>query len=631
LPKYQNIKEQIRLCGANRFAPVTVSRQQDDEMSGMFNASRELASQQDPDDRFDLSTEELTTLINNVPGVIYAAEPTACWSPTMLSDGAKELTGYHAADFTSGHFNWSDIIVPEDLDRLRQTKARARENRRLFSVEYRIMTQCGKIRWVLDRGRFTYDQAGGAVALKGFISDLTEQKRAEECTRWAIYHDTLTQLPNRALFQKALTSVLGRCDPGSNIGLLFLDMDHLKHVNDTLGHDAGDIILRTAAHRLRSLVDDTNTVARIGGDEFAIILPHVTSHQELAVLAEVVLDQLAEPFSFRGHSLDCCASIGASLVPSDASDPLDLLKHAGIALDAAKASGRSRMVVFNPTILEEVQHRATMLSNARGAIKGHRITPFYQPKVNLGSGQLAGFEALLRWRNPQGHMESPETIRAAFADARLAMGIGRQVLAAVIEDMREWLDAGIEFGHVAVNASSAEFHSGRFAEQLLKSLGQAGVPTSCLELEVTETVFLGTGATGVAQALRTLSSEGVRIALDDFGTGYASLLHLKQHPVDVLKIDQSFIRDLPSSSEDAAILSAVLDLGRNLGLTTVAEGIETAAQAKYLRAAGCDQGQGFFFSRPAPRDAVIDLIAAWQPHLAHRPDERWGQHDRPHH
>ncbi|MBM6584136.1 GGDEF and EAL domain-containing protein [Microvirga sp. BT689] len=600
-------------------------------MSGMLNTSQELAHQQDPDERFNMSTEILTTLINNVPGLIYAAEPKAPWLPAVISDGATGLTGYQAADFTSGRLTWTDIVFPDDLDNLRQAKARAHENRRLFSVEYRIMTRSGKIRWVLDRGRFTYDQSGEAVALEGFVSDLTEQKRAEECTKWAIYHDTLTQLPNRALFQKTLNRALDRCDPSSNIGLLFLDMDHLKHVNDTLGHDAGDIVLQTTAHRLRSVADSTSTVARIGGDEFAIILPHVTSNEELAALAEDVLDRLAEPFSFKGHSLDCCASIGASLVPSGTSGASELLKHAGIALDVARANGRSRAVVFNPTMLADVEHRATMLSNARRAITERRIAPFYQPKIVLESGRLAGFEALLRWRNPEGQMETPETIQAAFADARLAMGMGRQVLAAVIEDMRGWLEAGLEFGHVAVNASSAEFQSGRFAEQLLNSLRQAGVPTSCLELEVTETVFLGTGAEGVTQALRTLSSEGVRIALDDFGTGYASLLHLKQHPIDVLKIDQSFIRNLPSSPEDAAILSAVLDLGRNLGLTTVAEGIETAAQAEYLRAAGCDQGQGFFFRRPTPRDAVVDVIAAWQPHLAHRADDHRGHHDRPCH
>jgi EAL domain-containing protein (putative c-di-GMP-specific phosphodiesterase class I) len=262
-----------------------------------------------------------------------------------------------------------------------------------------------------------------------------------------------------------------------------------------------------------------------------------------------------------------------------------------------------------------VEHRTRMLSNARGAITGGRITPYYQPKVWLSSGRLAGFEALLRWRNPHGHIEAPVTLQAAFEDARLASGIGRQVLAAVIKDIRDWLDAGIDFGHVAINASSAEFQNGRFAEHVLESLRAAGVPTHCLELEVTETVFLGYSTDDVAQALRTLSSEGINIALDDFGTGYASFLHLRQHPVDVIKIERTFIRNLSSSSEDAAILSAVLDLGKNLNLTTVAEGIETPAQAAYLRAAGCDQGQGYLFGKPAPRNSVVDLIASWEPHL----------------
>ncbi|MFD0463264.1 putative bifunctional diguanylate cyclase/phosphodiesterase [Microvirga aerilata] len=414
-------------------------------------------------------------------------------------------------------------------------------------------------------------------------------------------HDPLTLLPTRGRFQKAVSNALDQCDPGSYIGVLFLDIDHLKHVNDTLGHEAGDIILRTTAHRLQLLVGYTDTVARIGGDEFALIVPHLIAAHDLTAMAETVLERLAEPFSYKGHTLDCCASIGASLVSADAEDASDLLKQAGIALDVAKAQGRSGTVVFKPAMRTQVEHRAKMLSNARGAITGQRIEPYYQPKVWLGSGRLAGFEALLRWRNPQGQMEAPVTIQAAFDDRRLATGMGRQVLAAVINDMREWLEAGLEFGHVAVNASSAELQSSHFAEQILESLRSVGVPTRCLELEVTEAVPLGQNADGIAQALRTLSSEGVRIALDDFGTGYASLLHLKQHPVDVLKIEQSFVCNLPSSSEDAAILSAVLDLGRNLGLTTVAEGIETAEQAEYLRAAGCDQGQGYFLGRPAPR------------------------------
>jgi diguanylate cyclase (GGDEF)-like protein/PAS domain S-box-containing protein len=563
----------------------------------------------------DLSPRALTALINNVPGVIYTADPTSPWSPTLISDGAKDLTGYPADEFTSGRVAWAGIILPEDLEKLQHAVLRAYESRHLFSVDYRIMTREGDVRWVLDRGRFVYDQSGKPVTLEGFISDLTDQRRAEAWANWVICHDTLTQLPNRELFQKALNTAFAQCGRDANIGLLLLDVDHLKQVNDTVGHDAGDLVLRTAAHRLCSTIETTDAVARIDGDEFAIILSDVTCEQDLRTFAQGVLDRLAEPFSYKGHTLDCCASIGASLLPTNAPDTSDLLRQAGIALDVAKAKGRSGTVVYAPTMCADVEHRTRMLSNARGAITEGRITPYYQPKVWLGSGRLAGFEALLRWRNPHGHIEAPVTLQAAFEDARLASGIGRQVLAAVIEDIRDWLDAGIDFGHVAINASSAEFQNGRFAEHVLESLRAAGVPTHCLELEVTETVFLGYSTEDVAQALRTLSSEGINIALDDFGTGYASFLHLRQHPVDVIKIERTFIRNLSSSSEDAAILSAVLDLGKNLNLTTVAEGIETPVQAAYLRAAGCDQGQGYLFGKPAPRNSVVDLIASWEPHL----------------
>jgi diguanylate cyclase (GGDEF)-like protein/PAS domain S-box-containing protein len=563
----------------------------------------------------NLSPQALTALINNVPGVIYTADPTSPWSPTLISDGARDLTGYPADEFTSGRVAWAGIILPEDLEKLQHAVLRAYESRHLFSVDYRIMTREGDVRWVLDRGRFVYDQSGKPVTLEGFISDLTDQRRAEAWANWVICHDALTHLPNRELFQKALNTAFAPCGRDTNIGLLLLDVDHLKRVNDTLGHDAGDLVLRTAAHRLCSIIETTDAVARIGGDEFAIILSNVTCEQHLRTFAQGVLDRLAEPFSYKGHTLDCCASIGASLLPTNAPYTSDLLRQAGIALDVAKAKGRSGTVMYAPTMCADVEHRTRMLSNARGAITEGRITPYYQPKVWLGSGRLAGFEALLRWRNPHGHIEAPVTLQAAFEDARLASGIGRQVLAAVIEDIRDWLDAGIDFGHVAINASSAEFQNGRFAEHVLESLRAAGVPTHCLELEVTETVFLGYSTEDVAQALRTLSSEGINIALDDFGTGYASFLHLRQHPVDVIKIERTFIRNLSSSSEDAAILSAVLDLGKNLNLTTVAEGIETPAQAAYLRAAGCDQGQGYLFGKPAPRSSVVDLIASWEPHL----------------
>jgi EAL domain-containing protein (putative c-di-GMP-specific phosphodiesterase class I) len=254
-----------------------------------------------------------------------------------------------------------------------------------------------------------------------------------------------------------------------------------------------------------------------------------------------------------------------------------------------------------------------MRSDAREAIDARRIEPFYQPQVHFRSGELAGFEALLRWRNPQAGIESPATIKAAFEDPRLAVAIAEQMHDLVFADMRRWLDAGMEIGHVAVNASAAEFREGDFAERVLERLRAVDIPPHYFELEVTETVFLGRGAEHVERALRTLSAEGVKIALDDFGTGYASLSHLKQFPVDIIKIDRSFVQDLANNPDDAAILHAVLDLGRNLGITTVAEGVETHIQAAYLRTQGCDIGQGFLFSKAVPRSEVPDLVSSWDP------------------
>ncbi|MGF9759486.1 GGDEF and EAL domain-containing protein [Microvirga sp. 0TCS3.31] len=593
-------------------------------MSGTANASHGPAREPNARQPVDLSSQALTTLLNNVPGVIYTADPASPWSPILISDGAKDLTGYAADDFTSGRIAWAGITLPEDLDKLQRAVQRAYESRHLFAVDYRIRTRDGEVRWVLNRGRFVCDQTGEPVSLEGFVSDLTEQRQAEARAKWVMFHDTLTQLPNRELFQSALRTALALCDQDAGIGLLLLDVDHLKQVNDTVGYDAGDLVLRTTAHRLRTLFENTDAVARIGGDEFAIILPRVTSEQDLKAVAQTILERLAEPFSCKGQMLDCCASIGASLLPAHAHDTADLLRQAGIALDVAKAKGRSATVMYAPAMRADVEHRATMLSNARSAITERRITPYYQPKVCLRSGRLTGFEALLRWRNPQGHMEAPVSLQAAFEDARLASGIGRQVLAAVIEDMRAWLEAGVDFGHVAINAAPAEFRSGRFAEQVLEGLRTAGVPTRCLEIEVTESVFLGHSADDIVRALETLSSAGVRIALDDFGTGHASFLHLRQHPVDVIKIDRSFIRNLPSSSEDVAILTALLDLGKKLGLTTVAEGVETPVQAEYLRTAGCEQGQGYLFGKPAPRNSVVNLIASWAPPVARSRRRRSG-------
>jgi EAL domain-containing protein (putative c-di-GMP-specific phosphodiesterase class I) len=339
------------------------------------------------------------------------------------------------------------------------------------------------------------------------------------------------------------------------------------------------------------------------------VVPQLRSEQNLADLCTSIHERLKEPFIQEGRVLDCRISIGAAIYPLHGTTPKDLMISADMALYAAKSAGRSTTVEYRPELRDEVQRFASMVSLARQAVNEDRIFPFYQPQLDLANGKIVGFEALLRWRDNNNAVHLPATIEAAFEDHEVAADISDRIIQQAIADMRGWLDDGVDFGHVAVNASAAEFRRDDFAERVLESLHKAKISSEYFQLEVTETVFLGRGAEFVHRALGLLSSEGVKIALDDFGTGYASLRHLKQFPVDIIKIDQSFVRDMEADPGDEAIIRAVVNLGKNLGIKVVAEGIENMHQAKRLIELGCDYGQGFLFSKAVPGDRVPPLLA----------------------
>ncbi|WP_445501406.1 EAL domain-containing protein [Microvirga sp. G4-2] len=608
------IEEDIPIDGTPRkFQTVKVPWRQNGEIVGVIGISRDLTERLEAEAELIESKRQLATLIDNLPGLVYKCEIAAPWPFSFISEGAEALTGYTASEFMERHLNWGEIVHPDDMQMLNDAILGSIPEKQPFDVVYRIRALSGETRWVVDRGQCIFDASGEPAFLEGIISDVTAQKEAEEKIIWAAHHDPLTRLPNRALFQVRLSKALEQSAAlRRKVGLLILDVDHLKEINDTLGHDAGDAVLQAVANRLSAAVRPIDTVARNGGDEFAIILPEIDGEQDIRTLIAPILEQLQKSLSYAGRALDCRASIGACIWPDHAQEADDLLKQADVALYTAKATGRDKVVVFEPSMRTEAQRKAEMRSNARGAIDARSIEPFYQPKVHLNSGTLEGFEALLRWRNHRAGIELPGSIQAAFDDPQLAVALSKQMHDMVFDDMRRWLQDGIPFGHVAINASAAEFRDMEFADRILARLHSADIPNYCLEIEVTETVFLGRGAEFVEKALRTLSAEGVKIALDDFGTGYASLSHLKQFPVDVIKIDRSFVHDLASNPDDPAILQAVLNLGKSLGITTVAEGVETAVQAAFLRSQGCDLGQGFLFGMASPSSSIPDLVASWE-------------------
>ena len=446
------------------------------------------------------------------------------------------------------------------------------------------------------------DPARNPVQLVSISRDISEQKLAEDRVYWAANHDALTGLPNRNLMQQTVDrAVVEAAVTRNRFALLLLDIDEFKRVNDTVGHDGGDALLCAFAERLKGAVRSNDTVFRLGGDEFAVILAGVGSPVEVEAFGELLFGRLREPCVYAGRMLDLHASMGVALFEDHGSDRSELMKNADIALYAAKAAGRRRLKVFAHEMSEELAQRRSMLRLARTALQDSRIVPFYQPKVNLSTGAVIGFESLLRWRDPHHGIQPPATISAAFEDANVAADISDRMIDRVLADVRRWRDEGVAFGHVAINASAAEFRRGDLAESLLERLDAAAIPVNCIQIEVTESVFLGRGAECVERALKTLSAAGMQIALDDFGTGYASLSHLKQFPVDMIKIDQSFVQGLKGGGGgNHAIVAAVISLGRSLGIDVVAEGIETPAQEKALLRLRCQFGQGYLYSPAVP-------------------------------
>lgn len=435
-----------------------------------------------------------------------------------------------------------------------------------------------------------------------------ELASAEAHAAHLAFHDSLTGLPNRALFQRRLEELTIGCDAAANcFALVIIDVDEFKLTNDTLGHDAGDALLVAFANRLKGAVRSEDTVARLGGDEFALILIGPNAANELEVLAGELLKILGEPCEHRGKQVQCRASIGASIYEGGGSAQ-NVLKHADLALYEAKASGRGVFRIYDPVMWSTMLLRREMLSLAEVALEGDFIKPFYQPKVHLQTGEIVGFEALLRCCLPNQEEKGPACLAAAFEDSTLAAKLSDRMVDGVIGDILAWQSAGLPFEHVAINAAAAELRRGDFADRLLAKLDHAGIAPECIQIEVTESVLLGRGIDHVERTFVELAERGIMLALDDFGTGFASLTHLKKFPVQVIKIDRSFIHDLQIDEEDGAIVNALVGLGKALKIEVVAEGIETTAQRDFLCALGCTTGQGYLFGAAVPSHRVPELL-----------------------
>ncbi len=433
--------------------------------------------------------------------------------------------------------------------------------------------------------------------------DITERMQTQAQIAYLARHDVLTDLPNRVSFRERLGEALERTTSAEQLAVLCLDLDRFKPVNDTLGHAVGDAVLRQVAERLKDCVRETDFVARMGGDEFAIIQIGVANPESTGKLADRVVAALGQPFHVDSHQISIGTSIGMSFAPEDSVEADQLLKNADMALYQAKAEGRGQSRRFLPDMDRRMQTRMNLELDLRHALSAGEFEIYYQPLMDIASGGIAGFEALLRWHHPSRGMVLPDEFIELAEDTGLIVPIGDWVLKQACSAASAW-PANIR---IAVNLSPAQFRSGDLVRSVTTALAASGIGSNRLELEITEGVLLADSEETLA-TLHALKNLGARIAMDDFGTGYSSLSYLRSFPFDKIKIDQSFVHDIFSGDQSLSIIRAVTGLGRNLGMSTTAEGVETAAQLEQLRSEGCSEVQGFHLGRPMDAAATLELL-----------------------
>jgi len=421
-------------------------------------------------------------------------------------------------------------------------------------------------------------------------------------------HDILTNLPNRTLLQDRLTQAIATASRNdSRIAVLFLDLDGFKHINDSLGHGTGDRLLHLVAKRLLAAVRTSDTVSRMGGDEFVILLSEVAHAGDAGVKAGKILSALSAPFEIEQNTLRVTASIGVTTYPEDGQSAELLIRNADLAMYQAKEKGRSNYQFFEKGMNVRAVERQSIEGDLRYALERDEFVMHYQPKIDLKTGEITGVEALVRWQHPERGLVGPLQFISIAEDCGLMLPIGKWVLRESCRQAKAWQDAGLPPIEIAVNVSSVEFRNDEFLEGISKILKETGLEARYLELELTETVLMQHAEFSVP-LLQKLKVMGVRLAIDDFGTGYSSLSYLRQFPIDTLKVDQSFIHEINAETDEATIISAVINMGCRMRHRVIAEGVETAEQLAFLRAHGCDEGQGYYFARPMPALETAKLL-----------------------
>ena len=522
--------------------------------------------------------------------------------------GGIEGKGGDAPERLIGRTRWEAVAGMAESEWGQAHMATLAARQPFAALEYASCDALGEPRWFCINGEPVFDADGTFRGYHGTGTDITARKLAEQRIQHVAQHDVLTGLPNRSLLQDRLGQAVGYAlRTGHAVWVLLIDLDRFKFVNDSMGHKAGDVLLVTIAARLRAALRDSDTVARLSGDEFVVILAE-HDHERLGPdVVQRVMDSVARPVLLGSHEFFVTCSIGVAAFPTDGADGDGLIEHADIAMYRAKKLGRNNFQFYTPAMNEEAMERVRIESALRNALERDEFVLHYQPQVCLASGQVMGMEALLRWQHPELGMVAPNRFISVAEETGLIVPIGAWVMRTACAQNKRWADAGLGQLRVAVNLSARQFSSSTLLADISAVLTETGLAPDRLEIELTESLFMSDVTLAVEQ-LHSMKSLGVQLSIDDFGTGYSSLSYLSRFPIDVLKIDRSFVNDITRDASDAAIVASIIALAHNLKLAVIAEGVETREQLDYLRRHGCDEMQGYLFSRALPAADFEQLL-----------------------
>jgi diguanylate cyclase (GGDEF)-like protein/PAS domain S-box-containing protein len=570
--------------------------------NGAWVATHEdITVQRNAEKERDRNREFLNLVVENIP-VTTIVKDARDLRYVFINEAGERYYGMRRKDILGKTAN---EVLPEAsaeminrLDRQLLTTGRG-----AVSDEHQIRMPNGEIRIAKSTRMPIPDSSGRAQYVLSVIEDVTERKRAEERIAHLAHHDALTGLPNRLLFRTQLETTLKQLRPGEHLALLYLDIDHFKSINDTLGHPVGDNLLHTVSERLRDCLPPNDAIARLGGDEFALVLTAIRNPEDCIPILNKIYEAVRTPYNLDGHQVLADLSIGIAVAPGDGLEPDELLKNADLALYGAKAEGRGTYRFFELEMDARMKERRALELDLRRAVAESQFELYYQPVVGLETGTIVGCEALLRWQHPERGTISPADFIPIAEETGLIVPIGEWVLRQACTDAATW-PVHLK---VAVNLSPAQFRSRSLVQMVFNSFAAAGLHPERLELEITETVLMQRNDTTL-EMLRQLRKFGVRIAIDDFGTGFSSLSYLRSFPISKLKIDRSFIKDLPGDKDALAIVRAVVGLATSMGIVSTAEGVETEQQIEVLRTIGCNEMQGFVFSKPRPLREIVRLF-----------------------